>query len=221
MTCPFCEGEFETTRLRATALRVREKWSDFGCDYEGYSPYFYSITACSHCQIAARNDEFEKFLPAYEPKLMEVSRKLRATPKPDIFKLGELDLETVVKRHEMALAIHKYRAVSDMGELAGLHMHLVWIFRVAGDKARELKAMEQATAAYQEYFEKGGKLPEKLGEPGVMYLIGELYRKQGKIRDARVYFSRALQSKELGAFPHIENILREAMLSTKDPHSGG
>src|ERR1051325_4386967 len=124
LSCPFCNFEFETTRLRTSAIRVKEKHSDFGCIYEGASPYLYAITACPRCTVAARNEEFEKFNAAYEPKLMEVSKKLRESPsKPDVFALGELGPEMGVRRHDLAVAMHKFRAHADAGELAGLWLH--------------------------------------------------------------------------------------------------
>lgn len=217
LTCPFCNGAFESTRLRASAIRIKEKYSDFGCVYEGYSPYAYSITACPHCTIAARNEEYEKFNPGYEPKLMDVSRKLKASAaKPDAFQLGELTVDQAVKRHELAIAHHKFRAHSDAGELAGLWMHVAWMRRSSGEADKEKLALEAASHAYQEFYEKGNRLPEKLGEPGILYLIGEIHRRMGNAREARSYFSRALTSKELGSFPNIENMLREGMLTAKE-----
>ncbi len=222
LACPFCNGEFETTRLRASAIRVKDKHSDFGSVFEGPSPYFYAITACPHCSIAARNEEFEKFNAGYEPKLMEVCKKMKSSggAKHEAFHLGELSVEQAVKRHELAITMHQFRAHSDASELAGLYMHLAWIYRASGNAEGEKKAMASAAAAYQEFYEKGNKLPEKLGEPGILYLIGELNRRIGNAKEGRQYFSRALMSKELGAFPNIENMLREGMLLAKDQLQG-
>lgn len=221
LTCPFCSQEFETTRLRQSAIRVKEKWSDFGSVYDGPSPYFYAITACPHCMVAARNEEFEKINAGYEPKLMEMSKKLRAAPKkPDIFGLGEASVEVAVKRHELAISCHKLRAHGEAGELAGLWLHVVWIQRSSGHAEAEKKALASAVEAYKEFYEKGGKLPEKLGEPGVLYLVGELLRRQGDVKEARNYFVKALSSKELEAFPNIEALLREQMLVAKDQMEG-
>ena len=221
LSCPFCGGEFETTRLRASAIRVKEKHSDFGSVFDGPSPYFYSITACPHCSVAMRNEEFEKVNAGYEPKLMEVSKKLKGRSAPsEAFALGELTAEQAVKRHELAITMHKFRAHSDAGELAGLLMHVAWIRRFQGDAEGERKAIEAAATAYQEFYEKGAKLPEKLGEPGILYLIGELNRRVGRVKEGRQYFSRALMSKELSAFPNVENMIREGMLLAKDQMQG-
>jgi uncharacterized protein len=215
--CPFCDFEFETTRLRASAIHVKEKYSDFGCVYEGPSAYLYAITACPQCTLAARNEEFEKFRPDYEPRLMELSRRMTAMKdKPDIFKTGDIDVETAVRRHEHALKLHPYRAHADPGEKAGLLMHIVWIRRMTGEVEKEHEAMRRAITAYEEFYEKGNKLPEKLGEPGVLFLIGELYRRLGDFRQSRLTFSRALESKELSAFPSIEHMIRDTMLVAKE-----
>jgi len=218
LTCPFCSKEFETTRLRASAIRVKEKWTDFGSLYEGVSPTHYSITACPHCMVAARNEEFEKFNAGYEPKLMEFSKRARAQApaKAELFALGELSVEQAVKRHELAIACHKMRAHSEPGELAGLYLHIVWMYRSNGNPEGERKALAPALEAYKEFYEKGSKMPEKLGEPGVLYLIGELYRRLNDFREARSYYAKALGSKELGAFPNIESLLREQMLVAKE-----
>jgi uncharacterized protein (DUF2225 family) len=217
LTCPFCGQEFETSRMRQGSMRVKEKWSDFGALYEGLCPYYYAVTACPLCLVAARNDEFEKFNAGYEPKLMDLSKHARAqASKPDIFTPGELGVEAAVKRHELAIACHKLRAHSEPGELAGLWLHIVWMWRLNGKQDAERKAMEHALEAYQVFFEKGDKLPEKLGEPGVLYLIGELNRRLGRFREAREFYSKALSSRELGAFPNVEALLRDQMLVVKD-----
>jgi uncharacterized protein (DUF2225 family) len=218
LTCPFCSKEFETTRMRASAIRVKEKWTDFGSLYEGISPTLYSITACPHCMVALRNEEFEKINAGYEPKLMEFSKRarLQAGAKAELFALGELSVEQAVKRHELAISCQKMRAHSEAGELAGLYLHIVWMYRSNGNPEGERKALIPALETYKEFYEKGSKLPEKLGEPGVLYLIGELHRRAGDFREARNYFGKALSSKELEAFPSIENMVREQMLVAKE-----
>jgi uncharacterized protein (DUF2225 family) len=216
LACPFCGHEFETSRMRQGSMRVKEKWTDFGSLYEGLCPYFYAVTVCPHCLVAARNDEFEKFNAGYEPKLMEFSKRARAqAAKPDIFKPGEIDLESAVKRHDLAIACHKIRVHSEPGELAGLWLHIVWMWRLSGNAAMERKALENALAAYLVFFEKGVKLPEKLGEPGVLYLIGEILRRLDRYQEAREYFSKALSHRELASYPNIETLLREQMLVAK------
>jgi uncharacterized protein (DUF2225 family) len=221
--CPFCNHEFETTRLRSSAVKVLRKDSDFGAVYEGTCPYYYAITACPNCLFAARNEDFEGIRAEYEPKIIEACKRAAASqlPKPGIFQVGEIDAEVAMKRHELAIAFLKLRSHLDLGDLAGLNMHLVWIFRLVGDASREQHAMEQALKAYAEYFEKGGKLPEKLGEPGVLFLIGELHRRCNRPKEARRYYERALASREIKSFPAVEHQTREAMMQAKEAMEQG
>ena len=216
--CPFCAAEFETTRMRSSVARIKVKQTDFGNIYEGECAYFYAISACPVCTFAARNEDFDSIRAQYEPKIMEASKKIRQAGKrlQGIYGLGPSTPEVALKRHELAIGFLKLRSYPDLGTLAGLQMHLVWIYRLMGDQEQERKAMGDAAKAYEQYHEKGSDLPEQLGEPGILYLIGELYRRQGLFRDARVFYQRALSSKEIRSFPRIADMTRDMMLTAKD-----
>jgi uncharacterized protein len=221
LKCPFCGGEFETTRLRSSVIKIKEKESDFGNIYEGECAYFYAVTACPHCTFAAQNKDFDSIRAHSEPKVMKASRQIKEgnKKKPDIFGLGTSTPEVAIKRHELAIAFMRLRVYGDLGVMAVLHLHLVWILRLMKDHPREQAALAEAAKAYEEFFDKGSKLPENLGEPGVLYLIGELNFRQEKYKEARRFFERALASKELKAFPRIANMTRDRMLEAKEKMS--
>jgi hypothetical protein len=84
------------------------------------------------------------------------------------------------------------------------------------DAVREKAALARASAAYQELFDKGSNLPENLGEPGVLYLIGELHRRQGLLREGHRFFERSLASKEISAFPRFADMSRDRMGEIKE-----
>jgi uncharacterized protein len=216
--CPFCHESFETTRMRSGVIKITEKESDFGNIYDGECAYLYAVTVCPKCTFAALNKDFESVKAEYEPKVMEVCKKILKSDKkkPDIFGLGTSTPEVAAVRHELAIAFMKKRAYSERGDMAGLHMHLVWIYRLAKEQEKEQVALAEATKAYQDYFEKGSKLPDKLGEPGILYLIGELLRRQGLFREARRYYEQALASREIKSYPLIANMTRDMMLTAKE-----
>ena len=217
LTCPFCKFEFETTRMRSSVIKIKERMTDFGNIYEGECVYLYAVTVCPNCTFAALNKDFDSIRPDYETKVMEASKLIRESgkKKPDIFGLGTMTPEVSLKRHELAIAFAKMRSYSELGTLAGLYMHLVWINRLRGDTEREKAAMAEAVKAYKDFHEKGGDLPEKLGEPGILYLIEELYRRLKDYREARIYYGRALTSKEIRSFPAIADMTRDMMLAAK------
>jgi uncharacterized protein len=222
LKCPFCGTEFETTRLRSTVIKIKEKESDFGNIYDGECAYFYAITVCPNCTFAARNKDFESAKSQYEPKILEVTRKIikSGKKKPDIFGLGSSTPEVAALRHELAIAFMNKRAHKDYGTMAGLYMHLVWIYRMMKNDEKEKSAMAEAAKAYEEYHEKGADLPEQLGEPGILYLIGELNRRQGLYKEARRFYERALACKEIKGYPHIANLTRDMMLVAKEQMAG-
>lgn len=216
--CPFCANEFETTRMRTSAIKVVSKESDFQSVYEGECPIFYSITACPFCTFAAQNKDFETLRAAAEPKVMEACKRMKQSgvKKPDIFGLGPSNAKVAIMRHELALAFYKMRSYKDLGIQASFYLHLVWIYRMIGETEKEKAAMAQAAAAYQEYYQQGYKLPEHWGEPGVLYLIGELHRRQGLLKEAFHWFEQALSSREIRSFPRIADMIRDMMLTVKE-----
>lgn len=216
--CPFCAEEFETTRLRSSVIKIKEKESDFGNIYEGECPYFYSLTACPKCTFTAQNKDFESVKPQYETKILEACKQIKESgkKKPDLFATGPLTASTAVKRHELAIAFMKMRKFQDLGILAGLYLHLVWLFRLMKETEKEKAAMAEASKAYEEYFDKSSKLPDHLGEPGILYLIGELNRRQGLLKEARRFYERALASREIKSFPQIAEMIRDMMLTAKE-----
>jgi uncharacterized protein len=215
--CPFCSFKFETTRMRSSAIRVIDKETDLGTLYEGEIPFFYDVTACPQCTFAAQNKDFDTIRMQAEPKILEASKKLRERPHPqDLFVLGTLTPELTAKKHELALAFLKMRSYKNLVVEAGLTLHLVWIFRHMKDVEREKAALARAATAYQELFDKGTNLPENLGEPGVLYLIGELHRRQGLLREGHRFFERSLASKEISSFPRFADMSRDRMTDIKE-----
>lgn len=218
LKCPFCGVEFETTRMRSSAIKIKEKESDFGSIYDGECPYFYAITACPQCTFAAANKDFDSIRAGAEPKIMEASKKIRLlnTKKPDIFALGTSTVEVAVKRHELAIAFYKIRAYQEAVILPSLYLRLVWLYRMEKNGPKEMAAMTEAAKAYEEFLHKGSDMPENLGEPGVLYLIGELYRRRQLFKDARRFYERALASREIRSFPRIAEMIRDMMLDAKE-----
>jgi len=216
--CPFCNTEFETTRMRPSAIRIKSQDSDFYNVFDSDCPYLYAITVCPTCTFAARNKDFDSVRVNSEAKIMAASKQLRQStkPKPDIFGLGPSTPEVAVKRYELAIAFFKMKYVTDLGGIANLYLHQVWLYRLMKNEEKEKLALPQAAKAYQDYLAKAYNLPENLGEPGVIYLIGELHRRMGMFKEARRFFEQALSSKEIRSYPRIADMIRDMMIVTKE-----
>jgi hypothetical protein len=216
--CPFCGTQFETTRMRNSSIRVKEQETDFSNIFEGECPYLYAVTVCPTCTFAAKNTDFEKIRVQAEAKIMSASKQLRAStrPKPDIFGLGPSTPEIAVKRYELVIAFYKMRYVMDLGVLANMYLQLVWLYRLMKNKEKEQLALAQAAAAYENYLAKAYNLPESLGEPGIIYLIGDMYRRMEKYKESCRFFEQALASKEIKDYPKIADMIRDMMMMTKE-----
>ncbi|HXL72079.1 MAG TPA: DUF2225 domain-containing protein [bacterium] len=216
--CPFCGTQFETTRMRNSAIRIKEQETDFSNIFESDCPYLYAVTVCPTCTFAAKNTDFEKIRVQAEAKIMAASKQLRVStkPKPDIFGLGPSTPEIAVKRYELVIAFYKMRYVVELGVLANLYLQLVWLYRLMKNKEKEQLALAQAATAYENYLGKAYTLPESLGEPGVIYLIGDMYRRMEKYKEACRLFEQALASKEIKDYPKIADMIRDMMMMTKE-----
>ena len=209
--CKACDNEFKTPRIRITALRVKSGDSDFHKTYEGMRPYLYAVTTCPACNYSGRNEDFDKQELDYYPEIIKLALAIKAAGKnhkfPDTL---EQSYEDAVKKHLLAISFYKHYKPENPNTISGLYMHIAWIYREEEDAENEKKYLQHALEYYVKTFEKGVHIPEKIGEPGIMYLIGELNRMLDNDNDAVTWFSRAVQHDLIENFPNIENLARDA-----------
>jgi len=209
--CKACGRKFITPRLRLTSLRVKSGASDFHKVYEGLSPILYAVTSCPDCNYSARNEDFDKQELHYHPEVVKMAQAIKQSGKNHVFpEAKEISPEEAVKKHLLAISFYKHYKPENPNTISGLYMHVAWIYRENNNNEKEKEFMAHALEHYIKTFEKGHYIPEKLGEPGIMYLIGELNRLLGNNNEAVKWFSRALQSTHITNFPGIENMAREA-----------
>ncbi|MCE5300690.1 MAG: DUF2225 domain-containing protein [Spirochaetia bacterium] len=209
--CPACDTAFKTARIKSSALKAKSMDSDFHKIYEGIRPLLYAVTVCPKCNFGQRNDDFDRVKLEYHPEIMNIAMAIRDSGKNIQFPDSrEIDTETAVKKHQLAITFYKHWKPEDPLMIAGLYMHIAWMYREDGAKEREKEFIKHAHEYYIKTFEKGTHIPEKIGEPGIMYLIGELYRMQGDFVNAVNWFSRTVKHEIIGNFPNIESLTRDA-----------
>jgi uncharacterized protein (DUF2225 family) len=209
--CPACDHAFKTPRVKPSALKVKSSDSDFHKVYEDIHPLFYAVTVCPVCNYGARNDDFDSKTLEYHPEIIKLSSAIRESGKAVNFpEIKEIDADMAVKKHLLTITFAKYFKPEDPLTIAGLYMHVTWIYRENGNKEKEMEYLKYALEYYIKTFEKGSHIPEKIGEPGILYLIGELNRMLGSNNEAVQWFSRALKSSQIVNFPNIENLTRDA-----------
>lgn len=209
--CPACDNVFKTPRIRATALKVKSADSDFHKTYEGLRPLLYAITSCPACNYSARNDDFDKVTLEYHKEIIDLARVIKESKKAVAFpQVPAIDTGNAVKKHLLAITFYKHFKPENPNTIAGLHMHIAWIYREEGNSEKETEYLKHALEYYIKTYEKGLQIPEKIGEPGISYLIGEINRRLGDRNEAVKWFAKTIQHDLIGNFPHVENLARDA-----------
>ncbi|HDQ26384.1 MAG TPA: DUF2225 domain-containing protein [bacterium] len=211
LKCPVCDFVFRGPRLRPTSLKVKYGEPDFHRVYEGPNPLFYAVTACPSCNYAARNEDFEKLAPEYHPEIVKLALAIRDAGKNLSFpQEQEMTLELAVKKHLLAISFYKHHKPENPNTVSGLYMHIAWMYREISNAEKEKEYLRHALEYYIKTYEKGAFIPEKIGVPGIMYLIGELNRMLGNNAEAVKWFSQVVKHDLIGNYPNIENLSRDA-----------
>ncbi len=209
--CPACDLAFKTARVKPSALKVKMGEADFHKIYENINPLLYAVTSCPGCNYSARNDEFDDRTLEYHPQIIKIAMAIKDSGKNVKFpETKDSDLETSAKKHLLAITFAKLFKPEDPLTIAGLYMHLAWMHREAGNAEKDREYLKPALEYYIKTFEKGSHIPEKIGEPGIIYLIGELNRVLGNNTEAVTWFSRVVKHDQIHNFPSIENLARDA-----------
>ncbi len=209
--CHACDAVFKTPRVKSTHLRVKLGEPDFHKVYEDISPLLYAVTVCPTCNYASRNDDFDKVTLEYHPEIVIIAKAIRDSKKNVKFPDGrDINVDEAVKKHLLAITFYRHFKPENPLAIAGLYMHIVWMYREAGNKDKEKEYIPHALEYYIKTYEKGIQIPEKIGVPGIMYLIGELSRMLGKYADAVNWFSKVVKYDTIENFPNIEHLAREA-----------
>ena len=209
--CAACDAGFKTPRVKSSHLKVKLGESDFHKVYDGVNPLLFAVTVCPECNYAQRNDDFDSVTLEYHTEIIAIAKAIKASAKNIKFPEGaDISTEQAVKKHLLAITFYKHWKPENPLAIAGLYMHIVWMYREAGMADKEKEFMVLAMEYYVKTYEKGVQIPEKIGVPGIMYLIGELNRMLGKYPEAVNWFSKTVKADLIGNFPNIEHMARDA-----------
>lgn len=184
--CPVCSEKTKVTRTRSRLIKVSQDY-DFCVRYKDFNPYYYSIWVCSHCGYAA--DE------AYFERINEINKEKIAA----FLKQKEVKMEYKEERtRDEAIAAYKLAIFfadlvnSKPNRMAGLYLKLAWLYREAGDEAKENEILPRALEYYDKSLTTERYPIGNMTDNAVMYLIGALHYKTGNIEQATQYLSRVV-----------------------------
>lgn len=216
-TCPVCRFKFQVPWVSSREFHIGQRDGDLRPHYEGEHGLYHAIWVCPRCRYAAYRDSFTKVTG-------EELEQLRKMLDPD-FRVDPLavraaaalpDLEEAIARHKLALSAYQVRK-SHASVVAGLYHQLAWLYREAGDEEQEKRYLALALEKYVETFEKGkGKFPAQLGEPGVLYLAGEINRRLGNYREAARWLEKAIRHPEIKQHPLVSELARDRWVEVRE-----
>lgn len=209
--CPLCGQAFSTTKVR-NKLQLIQQDTDFCCYYNELNPYYYAVWVCPHCGYAAQDSHFEEQIPAASAKKL---KEFLGSRQVNVDFGG-------VRTHEQALATYKlalfYGEMTSIlaSRLAGLWMKLAWLYREVQQTEEEKLALIKALEKYELASVKERLPIGALTEVGLQFLMGELYRRTGKLDEAAVYLGRLVSDPRARAEKRIYELARECWQLTRN-----
>lgn len=204
VTCPLCNASFSLLKIRKSALRVVKTDDDFCNYYSHVNPIYYYVSICPYCYYAAPEIIFDK---------LSFREKQRLKPALQSFKSsidfeGKRSFEVAIVSLKLGIYCCEVRG-TPKSILAGLCIRLAWLYRMNEDKEQERCFLSKAICFYEEAFSAESFPIGGLSRAGVMYLIGELYRRMGELSTALMWISRAVQDPSINHQPFINKKARE------------
>lgn len=204
--CPVCGTVINLQDYPVTLPRPKQLETDFKpvdyCD----EILYHEIMSCPNCYYAAPMAAFDNVFDNEKILLNEA----RPTLAQSIDKHSLLGRRTRESVHQLFLLAIKVNAVrrSPKIAIAKLYHHLSWLYRGHIDDLEETY-LKKALENYLHAFNYDDLSDEPTADIGVCYLIGELYRRLGKYKEAITYFNKIVSDKNSQAYPQILQLTRD------------
>lgn len=216
--CPICLSSFNSLTVRSSAVYVKKRESDFHNVYKGVSPLHYSIIVCPQCKYAASNTSFNKELNKELADQLAVAL-VKLNLKDSFDYSAERTLDVTLQAFKLAIITAQLKKAAP-SELSGLLLAAAWIARESNNIKLEKTYLEEALKYYVEAFNTMSGNIGNLSDLQVTYLIGELYRRNGKYPEAIKWFNQVISHKNIKQNPNIEKLAREQWSLTREESKG-
>ena len=185
-TCPFCKKEFSTRKVKQSKLIPERNDRDMRTRYQGIEPLYYDVATCPNCLYSALIDQFE----SPDMKKPELTQELQAYKSSVVIRTGtKLDTFSVFAGYYLALLCAPKCFASHHLSTAKLLLKLGRVYQDCGDEQMELDTAKKALDAYLYLYLNGDN--DQAMDQQLCVVLGELYFKQGDIKNARDYFFKA------------------------------
>ncbi len=200
--CPVCLKQFKANTVKSGKLKLESVDYDLRPIFTPIEPLLYEVIICNHCgysaikqnflQITDRQGEFilktitPEFKPVNYPMHMELTMGIES------FKLALLN--TIVKKGKD-------------GEKGYICLKLGWLYRIQGDKERELAFLHQAYEGLTSALPRERTPICGLDENTIIYLLATFCYRLGKFDEGLRHLGRLIVNRT--ASPRIKERARD------------
>lgn len=205
LICPVCGVKFSVPVVKSHTARIKKKHTDFYLEYEIINPYFYDIWLCPHCGYAALKKDFDSIKSS---DIKAVQEKIKNNWVPREYP-EQYDVDTAIERYKVALM--NYMVINSKDSQKGyVCLKLSWMYRLKGNIEDEKNFSKMALGCFENAFLKESFPVYGMDIYAVQYLIGELYRRCGKLEEALKWLGQVIVSKD------ADGIIKEKARDLKD-----
>lgn len=190
--CPICEADFTSKKVKRSCIRAKIRHRDFHVEYQDESPIYYGVICCQVCGFAQFESDFSRKLsPKNQTHFFE---KITSKWQNHNYS-GKRTLEDAIKVHKVALA--SYLILDTQANIMGkLFLRLKWFYKELGNQEEEMKYAVLAKDMFIKHFEEGTTTEEE-EELQIIYLIAELLRELGEVKESVRWFDRVIQHENI------------------------
>ncbi len=206
MTCPLCDTEFTTSRVRSRAAIPSVIDSDFCAHYKekNVNPNYYAVNVCPECGYAY-TEEFSPNFPAGTKGILE--KKVSQNWEKRAYD-GERDGMKAMATFKLAIlsATLKKEKHVVMGNLC---LRLAWIYRIEEETDQEERFLRLAVEEFEKSYLDSDFTATSMSELRMLYMIGELNRRLKDYQKAITYFSKIVEHPKKSTEMKTVNMARE------------
>lgn len=185
--CPVCGHSFKAKAVKSSSHRILKKDSDFFIHYGSVNPYFYDVWLCNICGYTSMKSDFEKIKNSeIEAVQQKISAKWHGKNYPEFY-----DVNTAIERYKISL-LNLCVMDAKASKKAMNCLKIAWMYRLAKDEKNELMFLNQALQGFNEAYSTENFPIYGMDKFTVLYLLGELNRRCGKIDDANNWFGKVI-----------------------------
>ena len=189
VTCPYCENQFSTSKVRPSFKYAVRTDTDFCRYYKNENPDFYVVRLCPECGFASSENSADKLS---DRQKADFADQISSRWTHRDFG-GHRTLQDALETYKLALLCAQ--TIGDKERVvASLLHHIAWLYRYDGNEEQEQRFLAYSLESYIRVFEVEGV---GANDARLLYLIGELNRRLGRYAEAVKWFSRVIQDKKI------------------------